>query len=122
MVVVGLIGYVKTPRGLRPLSTVWATHLQEQCRRRFYKNFLASKKKAFTKYAKQMESEDGKKSFDEKLKRIAKYCPVIRAIAHTQVLLIVLLLKNLTNFRATNAIVRLCYCILFLFKVPFLII
>jgi len=27
MVVVGVVGYVKTPRGLRSLTTVWADHL-----------------------------------------------------------------------------------------------
>ncbi|XP_016743064.1 60S ribosomal protein L3-2-like [Gossypium hirsutum] len=27
MVIVGVVGYVKTPRGLRSLNTVWAQHL-----------------------------------------------------------------------------------------------
>jgi hypothetical protein len=39
MVVVGLVGYVETPRGLRTLSTVWAAHLSDTVRRRFYKNW-----------------------------------------------------------------------------------
>merc|ERR1712100_506972 len=38
MVVVGLVGYVQTPRGLRTLTTVWAEHLSDAVRRRFYKN------------------------------------------------------------------------------------
>jgi large subunit ribosomal protein L3e len=38
MNVVGLVGYVNTPRGLRTLSTVWTTHLNESVKRRFYKN------------------------------------------------------------------------------------
>jgi len=84
IVVVGLIGYVKTPRGLRPLTTVWAAHLSEEIIRRFYKNWAASKKKAFSKYAKKLESEAGKKTFEENLKRLAKYCSVIRVLAHTQ--------------------------------------
>merc|ERR1712115_479855 len=37
MVAVGLVGYIKTPRGLRALKTVWAQHLSEECKRRFYK-------------------------------------------------------------------------------------
>merc|ERR1712038_1615454 len=49
MVAVGLVGYIKTPRGLRALKTVWAQHLSEECKRRFYKNWSKSKKKAFTK-------------------------------------------------------------------------
>merc|ERR1712166_828110 len=51
MCVVGLVGYVETPRGLRTLTTVWAEHLDDQVKRRFYKNWYNSKKKAFTKYA-----------------------------------------------------------------------
>ncbi|CAB4289346.1 unnamed protein product [Prunus armeniaca] len=46
MVVVGVVGYVKTPRGLRSLNTVWAQHLSEEVKRRFYKNWCKSKKKA----------------------------------------------------------------------------
>ena len=38
MNVVGLVGYVNTPRGLRTLSTVWTAHLNESVKRRFYKN------------------------------------------------------------------------------------
>ncbi|KAG0073915.1 60S ribosomal protein L3, partial [Linnemannia elongata] len=38
MVVVGVVGYVETPRGLRSLTTVWAEHLSEELKRRFYKN------------------------------------------------------------------------------------
>lgn len=40
MIVVGLVGYIETPHGLRALATVWAEHLSEDCRRRFYKNWL----------------------------------------------------------------------------------
>ncbi|KAG1434410.1 hypothetical protein G6F56_014323 [Rhizopus delemar] len=39
MVVVGVVGYVETPRGLRSLTTVWAEHLSEEAKRRFYKNW-----------------------------------------------------------------------------------
>ncbi|OEL23779.1 60S ribosomal protein L3 [Dichanthelium oligosanthes] len=49
LVIVGLVAYVKTPRGLRTLNSVWAQHLSEEVRRRFYKNWCKSKKKAFTK-------------------------------------------------------------------------
>ena len=46
--ILGLVGYIQTPRGLRALSTVWAQNLPEGVIRRFYKNFYNSKKKAFT--------------------------------------------------------------------------
>jgi large subunit ribosomal protein L3e len=85
IIVVGIVGYVQTPRGLRSLATVWAEHLSEECRRRFYKNWFKSKKKAFTKYAKKWTTAEGKKSIDKELDRIKKYCTVIRVIAHTQV-------------------------------------
>ena len=39
MVIVGIVGYVATPKGLRALRTVWAEHIGEDCRRRFYKNW-----------------------------------------------------------------------------------
>ena len=34
IVVVGVVGYIKTPRGLRSLHTVWAEHLDDSCKRR----------------------------------------------------------------------------------------
>jgi len=84
MVVVGVVGYVATPRGLRTLATVWAQNLSEECKRRFYKTWFKSKKKAFTKYAKKYESDAGKKDIEHSLERIKKYCSVVRVIAHTQ--------------------------------------
>lgn len=82
MVVVGVIGYLETPRGLRALTTVWAQNLSNDVKRRFYKNWYKSKKKAFTHYAKQYENEG--KSITRDLNRLKKYCTVIRVLAHTQ--------------------------------------
>ncbi|KAI9817060.1 MAG: 60S ribosomal protein L3 [Thelocarpon impressellum] len=84
MIVVGLVGYIETPRGLRSLTTVWAEHLSEEIRRRFYKNWYKSKKKAFTKYAKK-HSENSGSSITRELERIKKYCTVVRVLAHTQI-------------------------------------
>jgi len=83
MVVVGVVGYVHTPKGLRTLGTVWASHLSDEARRRFYKNWYKSKKKAFTNYSKKY-AED-KASIDKDLERLKKYATVVRVIAHTQV-------------------------------------
>ena len=85
LVVVGVVGYVKTPRGLRTLNTIWAQHLSEEVKRRFYKNWCKSKKKAFTKYSKKYETEEGKKDIESQLEKLKKYAPVIRVLAHTQV-------------------------------------
>jgi len=83
MVVVGFVGYVETPRGLRALTSVWAGHLSDEVKRRFYKNFGKSKKKAFTKYQKKWEKDNA--CMDTEISRAKKYCQVIRAICHTQV-------------------------------------
>merc|ERR1712178_463703 len=83
MIVVGVVGYVETPRGLRSLTTVWAQHLDDSLKRRFYKNWYRSKKKAFTTYAKKYADE--KKPIDQELARIKKYCTVVRVLAHTQI-------------------------------------
>lgn len=82
MRVVGLVGYIETPRGLRALSSVWAAHLDDAVKRRFYKNWYNSKKKAFTKYAAALKESDAK--FNAELERIKKYCTSVRAIVHTQ--------------------------------------
>jgi len=84
MVIVGVVGYIETPKGLRAFKTVWAEHLSEECRRRYYKNWYKSKKKAFTKTAKKWADPSGKRDIEKDLIRMKKYCTVIRVIAHTQ--------------------------------------
>jgi len=83
MIVVGVVGYIETPKGLRSLTTVWTQHLSEECKRRFYKRWYKSKKKAFTKYA--LKYTQNKAQIDRELARMKKYCTVIRVIAHTQI-------------------------------------
>jgi len=92
MVVVGLVGYVETPRGLRTLTSVFAEHLSDEFRRRMYKNWYRSKRKAYSKYAKKWA--DGAKDINAELERIVKFCSVIRVIAHTQVKKLNLRLKK----------------------------
>lgn len=85
MVVVGVVGYVETPRGLRSLTTVWAEHLSDEVKRRFYKSWYKSKRKAFTKYAKKHAETGPKSPIARELERITKYCTVVRVLAHTQI-------------------------------------
>jgi large subunit ribosomal protein L3e len=92
MVVVGLVGYVETPRGLRTLTTVWAQHLSETVKRRFYKNWYRSKKKAFERYSARVADS---KDIETELNRIKKYCTVVRVLAHTQ--------QKLLNLRQKKA-------------------
>jgi len=88
MRVVGFVGYVETPRGLRALTSVWAGHLSDECKRRFYKNWHKCKHKSFTKYQKRYEAANKEKegsAMSAEIERTKKYCQVIRAICHTQV-------------------------------------
>jgi len=82
MRVVGLVGYTETPTGVRTLTTVWAQHLSDEVRRRFYKNWYKSKRKAFTKYSKNYAENN---NMATEIERIKKHCQSVRAIFHTQV-------------------------------------
>ena len=70
MVAVGVVGYIETPRGLRALKTVWAEHIGEECKRRFYKNWSQSKNKAFTKSCTKWADDLGKKEIEKDLNQV----------------------------------------------------
>jgi len=61
--------------------------LNEEVKRRFYKTWHKSKKKAFTKYQKRWgdATKDSKAPMAAEIERAKKYCQVIRAICHTQI-------------------------------------
>merc|ERR1712076_335349 len=84
LVCVGMVGYIETPRGLRALKTIWAEHINVECKRRFYKNWSKSKKKAFTKACLKWKDDMGKKEIEKDLSQIKKYCQVVGVICHTQ--------------------------------------
>jgi len=88
MVIVGVVGYIETPKGLRSFRTVFAEHISDEYRRRLYKNWGKSKKKAFTKASKKWQDPIGKQEIEKDLARIKKYCTVVRVIAHTQMKLL----------------------------------
>lgn len=83
MRVVGVVGYIDTPRGLRAMTTVWCQKLDKNTMRRFYKNWMKSKKKAFSKYSKKHDDK-ANKPIEVELTRIRKYASVVRVIATTQ--------------------------------------
>jgi len=93
MNIVGVVGYVSTPRGLRTLSTVWTSHLNESVKRRFYKSWYRSKKKAFDRYA-QRVADQNNKQIETELARLKKHAHVIRVLAHTQIRLVKLRQKK----------------------------
>ena len=84
LVVVGVVGYVKTPNGLRCLTTVWGPTLGEEARRRFYKHWVKSKKKAFQRYLSELQGPNSDTIIKSRLDRIRKICQVVRVIAHSQ--------------------------------------
>merc|ERR1711881_172237 len=94
MIVIGCIGYIETPRGFRTLKTIFAEHISEECKRRFYKNWYKAKKKAFSKACRKWQDEDGQKQIEKDFNQMKKYCKVIRVIAHTQMKLLPLRSKK----------------------------
>ena len=86
MKVIGAVGYIETPRGLRALTTVWAQNLPTNVIRRFYKNYYCAQKKAFTNYAKRyQEDAKSKRHPNRDIQRMKKYCTVVRVICATQI-------------------------------------
>lgn len=67
-------------RGLKAITAVWAAHISQNAKRRFYKNWNDSKKKAFSKHAHKSTQE----SREAQLERLRKEATVIRVLAHTQ--------------------------------------
>jgi large subunit ribosomal protein L3e len=84
MVVVGLVGYRETPRGLRSLGTVWAHHVSTEFKRRFYSNWKKCGQKAFTHLRQTQNTKAGIHARATTLRRFEKNASVIRVIAHTQ--------------------------------------
>lgn len=83
MVIVGVVGYAQTPKGLRSVATVWAEHVSDEFKRRLYKRWSTSSRRAFTNYTKKYAEGAGEISKD--LEKIRSYATVVRVIAHTQI-------------------------------------
>jgi len=96
MIAIGIVGYVETPRGLRTFKTVWTQHISDEAKRRAYKNWGNSKKKAFSKHLEQWnKNKPGcSESLAKTLDKMRKYCCCIRLIAHTQMKLLPLKQKK----------------------------
>jgi len=91
MIVVGMVGLVQTPAGKRSVATVWAGHLDDAFKRRFYKHWCRSNKRCFSgweqEWAKQTDGKDPKE-VTKRLELITKFCDIVRVIAHTQIKMI----------------------------------
>lgn len=84
LMVIGVVGYVKTAYGLKSKYTAWAQHLSETYKRKFYQDFYKSKKKAFDRFTKNMYNDNGK-LMNEMIEKMKKECAMIRILAHTQI-------------------------------------
>jgi len=82
MVVVGIVGYKPTARGLRAVSTTWAHKLSEPMLRRYYKSWYASKKKAFSKHSATYDAKESERA--AQFVRLEKNATVLRVLCHTQ--------------------------------------
>jgi len=86
--IIGVVGYIETPRGPRALKTIWAEHVSEEVKRRMYRNWFRSKKKAFVKSAKKWQDPAGQQEIERDFAKLKKYCTVIRILVHTQMKLL----------------------------------
>lgn len=79
MNVVGVVGYLETPRGLKKVKSLFAEHLDEGVIRRFYKRYRGRDSyKAFKNYQK---PENYKKTSDKVVALLRKKASVIRILA-----------------------------------------
>jgi large subunit ribosomal protein L3e len=80
MVIVGVVGYIQTPRGLKKIKSLFAEHLDESVIRRFYKRYRGKDHyKAFKKY---QLPQNWKKNVDKVVPLLKRKATVIRVLAH----------------------------------------
>ena len=80
MVVVGVVGYIETPRGLKKVKSLFAHHLDESVIRRFYRRYPGKGQfKAFTNY---QRDENWNKHVQRVLPVLRKKASVIRVLCH----------------------------------------
>jgi len=84
VVVIGVVGYIQTPRGPKTLKTVFAEHISEEVKRRYVKRWYKSSKRPFAKVSTKWGDELGKKEIEKDLNLLKKHAYAIRVIIHTQ--------------------------------------
>jgi large subunit ribosomal protein L3e len=94
MVVVGLTGYIETPRGLKKVKSLFAEHLDESVIRRFYKRYRGKDHyRAFKKY---QQPENWRKTVEKVLPILKKKSSVIRVLCHPK-------MKDIPHIRKIKA-------------------
>ncbi|KAI5189681.1 large subunit ribosomal protein L3e [Nematocida minor] len=79
-VVFGLVGYKKTPQGLKNVKTVLAEHIDESVKRRYYKRYYRSQKTALSNYP--LKYKNG--VIEQEIQAIRESADVIRVLIHSQ--------------------------------------
>jgi len=82
LIVIGVVGYIETPRGLRQYGCSWAQHIGEGPKRRLNKNWKRAKLRTFKHHTNHYAQDT--RYFANQLERLARYSAVVRVIAHTQ--------------------------------------
>lgn len=80
-IVFGMVGYRKTPQGLKTIRTVLAEHIDEEVKRRYYKRYLRSQKTALSQYP--LKYKNG--VVEQQIQEIRDNADVIRVLIHSQV-------------------------------------
>ena len=81
MIGFGVVGYIRTPSGIKVSSTVYAAHVADSVKRRVCHRAGKKENAAFSQY----ETKASQPNFiEEKLRQMKEQCCVIRLLAHTQ--------------------------------------
>lgn len=89
MVVVGILGFVETPRGHCTFTIILGEHISDGSKRPFYENGRKSKRRPS-----QILQEEAGWQWQKQLEKDLSSMKVIRVIAHTQVHLLPLCQKK----------------------------
>mmetsp|Transcript_30308 Transcript_30308/g.47457 ORF Transcript_30308/g.47457 Transcript_30308/m.47457 type:complete len:385 (+) Transcript_30308:3627-4781(+) len=82
--IMGVIGYIRTPNGLKSFKTVWSNSLDDSFIRNYYKNWHKSKKKAFSRH-RNLDLGRFENLLDDNFGKIKKYCTTLRCLVSSQV-------------------------------------
>ncbi|KAI5181499.1 large subunit ribosomal protein L3e [Nematocida sp. AWRm80] len=80
-IVFGVVGYQKTPRGLKVVKTILAEHIDESVKRRYYKRYYRSKKTALSNYP--LKYQNG--TIEKEIQALKENADIIRVLVHSQI-------------------------------------
>ena len=107
VVVVGLVGYIETPRGLRSLTTVWAEHFRRG-QTSILQELVQDARRRLSPSTPRSTLRYSGSSMTRELERIKKYCTVVRVLAHTQIRKIKIGQKKVCCLKVKSTISCLC--------------